>query len=81
MSLLFLSFIWIWLTCLQVDRDGRSCLHDNGGTTLLASHDIVYGPGGQGVFTDKQRGLTLYYHYANKNVGLDKSQFRLIFDN
>jgi arabinan endo-1,5-alpha-L-arabinosidase len=36
----------------------------------------VYGPGGQGVFTDKQRGLTLYYHYANRNIGLDKSQFQ-----
>ncbi|OJJ06072.1 hypothetical protein ASPVEDRAFT_310888 [Aspergillus versicolor CBS 583.65] len=59
-----------------VDREGRSCLNDNGGTTLLASHDLVYGPGGQGVFTDKQRGLTLYYHYANKNIGLDKSQFQ-----
>lgn len=30
----------------QVDRNGVSC-RTSGGTTVLASHDTVYGPGGQ----------------------------------
>lgn len=30
----------------QVDRNGVSC-RTSGGTTVLASHDNVYGPGGQ----------------------------------
>jgi arabinan endo-1,5-alpha-L-arabinosidase len=31
-----------------VDKDGRDCLTENGGTLVLASHDDVYAPGGQG---------------------------------
>jgi arabinan endo-1,5-alpha-L-arabinosidase len=31
-----------------VDQEGNDCLTDNGGTLVLASHDDVYAPGGQG---------------------------------
>jgi len=34
-----------------LDRNGKNCRR-GGGTTVLASHDNVYGPGGQGVYTD-----------------------------
>lgn len=45
------------------DANGTSCL-DGGGTTILASHDEVYAPGGQGVFNDPIFGDVLYYHYC-----------------
>ncbi|KAL4805087.1 Arabinan endo-1,5-alpha-L-arabinosidase C [Aspergillus unguis] len=59
-----------------VDKQGRSCLSDNGGTTLLASHDNVYGPGGQGVFEDDSKGFILYYHYANPTIGLTTADYQ-----
>lgn len=46
-----------------VDKTGTSCTA-GGGTTVLASHGHVYGPGGQGVFVDPSRGTVLYYHYG-----------------
>ncbi|OBU01332.1 hypothetical protein VE01_00594 [Pseudogymnoascus verrucosus] len=52
-----------------VDKNGADC-KNGGGSVLLESHGTVYGPGGQGVFTDSSLGLVLYYHYANTNVGL-----------
>ncbi|KAL2831794.1 glycosyl hydrolase [Aspergillus cavernicola] len=58
-----------------VDEDGKSCLK-SGGMTLLASHENIYGPGGQGVFEDKQYGHVLYYHYADKSIGLSQSQYQ-----
>lgn len=46
------------------DRDGKSCLTENGGTMILASHDDVYAPGGQGVMYDEVlESVVLYYHY------------------
>jgi beta-xylosidase len=45
------------------DRDGTSCTN-GGGTTVLESHDNIYGPGGQGVFADSAVGTVLYYHYG-----------------
>ncbi|KAI5858941.1 putative arabinan endo-1,5-alpha-L-arabinosidase A [Tricharina praecox] len=56
-----------------VDSDGKSCL-SGGGTTVLASHDNVYGPGGQGVFTDPTLGSVLYYHYVDTTVGYADGQ-------
>jgi arabinan endo-1,5-alpha-L-arabinosidase len=56
-----------------VDKSGKRCT-EGGGTTLLPSHDWVYAPGGQGVYTDPQHGPVLYYHYgrlsrpSNQNV-------------
>ncbi|KAL4812879.1 glycosyl hydrolase [Aspergillus spinulosporus] len=58
-----------------VDRSGKSCL-ESGGTILLASHGSIYGPGGQGVLKDKQHGLVLYYHYADKDIGLSTHQYQ-----
>ncbi|ELR07353.1 hypothetical protein VC83_07033 [Pseudogymnoascus destructans] len=52
-----------------VDKNGSDC-KNGGSSVLLESHGTVYGPGGQGVFTDSSLGLVLYYHYANTNVGL-----------
>ncbi|EFX03570.1 glycoside hydrolase, family 43 [Grosmannia clavigera kw1407] len=46
-----------------VDQAGTSCTA-GGGTTVLSSHDYVYGPGGQGVFDDPTRGTVIYYHYG-----------------
>ncbi|KAL2863268.1 glycosyl hydrolase [Aspergillus lucknowensis] len=59
-----------------VDRDGRSCLTEDGGTTILASHDNVYGPGGQGLFEDRERGWVLYYHYADPRIGLTTGEYQ-----
>ncbi|KAA8643341.1 hypothetical protein EYZ11_000884 [Aspergillus tanneri] len=58
-----------------VDQQGQSCL-ESGGTTLLASHDMVYGPGGQGIAKDENLGLVLYYHYANPSIGLSTGQYQ-----
>ncbi|KAH8890151.1 glycoside hydrolase, family 43 [Thozetella sp. PMI_491] len=58
-----------------VDASGKSCTA-GGGTTLLASHDKVYGPGGQGVFADPTYGTVLYYHYADTSIGLADSQYQ-----
>ncbi|GMF11444.1 unnamed protein product [Phytophthora lilii] len=46
-----------------VDKNGNDC-RKNGGTVVLASHDWVYGPGGQGVYNDPKYGPVLYYHYG-----------------
>lgn len=53
-----------------MDREGRSCTN-GGGTLLLASHDNVYAPGGQGVMVDPKpgRGTILYYHYSKSCHG------------
>lgn len=47
-----------------VDANGVSCTA-GGGTIVLASHDYVYGPGGQGLLVDSTYGgVVLYYHYG-----------------
>lgn len=47
-----------------VDANGAACT-SSGGTTVLASHDYVYGPGGQGILVDASYdGAVLYYHYG-----------------
>jgi len=57
-----------------VDKDGESCTA-NGGSTLLKSHGTTYGPGGQGVYDDTEKGLVLYYHYADTDVGLGDGSY------
>ncbi|KAF2135220.1 glycoside hydrolase family 43 protein [Aplosporella prunicola CBS 121167] len=52
-----------------VDANGNSCTSQNGGTEVLASHDNIYAPGGQGVYDDPTYGPVLYYHYVDTNVG------------
>ncbi|KAL4994481.1 glycosyl hydrolase [Aspergillus recurvatus] len=56
-----------------VDANGVSCT-EGGGTIVLESHDNVYGPGGQGVFTDPTLGPVLYYHYVDTNIGYGDNQ-------
>ncbi|KAF7585876.1 hypothetical protein BBP40_009951 [Aspergillus hancockii] len=58
-----------------VDKNGVSCL-ESGGTTVLASHGNVYGPGGQGILNDKDLGPVLYYHYADKTIGLAVTDYQ-----
>ncbi|KAF4628192.1 hypothetical protein G7Y89_g9961 [Cudoniella acicularis] len=57
-----------------VDKSGVDCTA-SGGTILLESHGTTYGPGGQGVFTDTSKGLVLYYHYADTDVGLGDASY------
>ncbi|KAL2852562.1 putative arabinan endo-1,5-alpha-L-arabinosidase A [Aspergillus pseudodeflectus] len=56
-----------------VDANGVSCTA-GGGTVVLESHDNVYGPGGQGIFTDPTLGPVLYYHYVDTNIGYGDGQ-------
>ncbi|KAI2722756.1 CAZyme family GH43 [Penicillium psychrosexuale] len=56
-----------------VDASGTACT-SGGGTVVLESHGTVYGPGGQGVFTDPSLGPVLYYHYVDTTVGYADSQ-------
>ncbi|KUI59663.1 putative arabinan endo-1,5-alpha-L-arabinosidase A [Cytospora mali] len=59
-----------------VDEKGVACL-ESGGSTVLASHGTVYGPGGQGVFADtKEGGAVLYYHYADTSVGIADADYK-----
>lgn len=59
-----------------VDKNGVACL-ESGGTTVLASHGNIYGPGGQGVYADTaEGGAVLYYHYADTSVGLGDGDYR-----
>lgn len=56
-----------------VDGSGVACL-ESGGTTVLASHDTIYGPGGQGVYADsKEDGAVLYYHYGESRTSSNVS--------
>ncbi|CAG8017927.1 unnamed protein product [Penicillium nalgiovense] len=56
-----------------IDADGIPCT-EGGGTVVLESHDNVYGPGGQGVYTDPRLGPVLYYHYIDTNIGYADNQ-------
>lgn len=60
------------------DDQGRSCLTDNGGTLVLASHGSVYAPGGQGVLYDSatMKSPIVYYHYVNPSIGYDYEDFQ-----
>lgn len=47
------------------DMEGKNCLTDNGGTTILASHEDVYAPGGQDVTMNDDNGRAMIsYHYC-----------------
>jgi len=58
---------------LFVDKNGASCLQ-GGGTTVLESHDFVYGPGGQGIMNDPSLGPVIYYHYVDTRIGYADGQ-------
>lgn len=51
------------------DQEGKNCLTESGGTTILASHDDIYAPGGQGVMIHPENGQTvMYFHYGESNL-------------
>ncbi|ORY11027.1 glycosyl hydrolase [Clohesyomyces aquaticus] len=53
------------ITGPYADQSGKDCLTQDGGTLVLASHDDVYAPGGQGVMYDPEtRRTVIYYHYG-----------------
>ncbi|KAI0178629.1 glycoside hydrolase family 43 protein [Hypoxylon sp. FL1284] len=48
-----------------VDDNGVDCANDSGGTEILASHNNIWAPGGQGVLVDDEAGgPIIYYHYV-----------------
>ncbi|RKO87589.1 glycosyl hydrolase [Blyttiomyces helicus] len=57
------------------DKSGRSALQ-GGGEVIFASQGHVYGPGGQGVFTEDDGTDILYYHYVDTREGF--SDFKLL---
>jgi arabinan endo-1,5-alpha-L-arabinosidase len=59
-----------------IDKEGRDCVTENGGSLVYASHGDVYAPGGQGVFFDEGIGrVVLYYHYVKRSVGYEYEKF------
>ncbi|KAF2659565.1 glycoside hydrolase family 43 protein [Lophiostoma macrostomum CBS 122681] len=59
------------------DEQGRDCLTQSGGSTVLESHGDVYAPGGQGVLFDEKSGRTVvYYHYVNPSIGYGAGDFQ-----
>ncbi|KAF2502327.1 Arabinanase/levansucrase/invertase, partial [Lophium mytilinum] len=60
-----------------LDKAGRNCATENGGTLVLSSHGDVYAPGGQGVLYDSTlKKPVIYYHYVKPSIGYDSSQFQ-----
>ncbi|KAH7371133.1 glycosyl hydrolase [Pyrenochaeta sp. MPI-SDFR-AT-0127] len=58
------------------DKEGKNCLTESGGTTILASHGDIYAPGGQDVMVHPETGRTvMYYHYVRPSVGYNADQF------
>lgn len=58
------------------DANGTPCT-EGGGTLVLGSHDLVYGPGGQGVLGGTALGDVLYYHYVDTSIGFSDGDKRL----
>lgn len=47
------------------DAEGKDCLTESGGTTILASHGDIYAPGGQDVMVHPENGrAVMAYHYS-----------------
>ncbi|KAI4282426.1 MAG: hypothetical protein L6R38_002928 [Xanthoria sp. 2 TBL-2021] len=67
------DYHYLFFSRKKVDKSGKSCLQ-GGGTTVLESHDWVYGPGGQGIIRDPELGLVLYYHYIDTRIGYSDAQ-------
>lgn len=66
-----------------VDKDGRDCLSEDGGSLVLGSHDDIYAPGGQGVFHDANSDrVVMYYHYVDMSLptGYLYEEFRFGFN-
>lgn len=59
-----------------LDKNGIDMVN-GGGSRIYGSHGIVYGPGGQGVFTDDNGEDIIYYHYVDLRVSLIDEDKRL----
>ncbi|KDR72242.1 hypothetical protein GALMADRAFT_74069 [Galerina marginata CBS 339.88] len=57
------------ITGPYLDESGTSML-SGGGTTILASHDSIHGPGGQSVFQDKDGWIIDYHYYPDSGDSL-----------
>ncbi|EIN11524.1 glycoside hydrolase family 43 protein [Punctularia strigosozonata HHB-11173 SS5] len=58
------------------DASGVSLL-SGGGTLVLETHDSIYGPGGQDVFTDTDGPIMVYHYYTSTGswLGINKLDF------
>lgn len=56
------------ITGPYVDQSGTPLL-DDGGTTILATHGYVIGPGGQTVLRDRGQDLLVYHYYNGRDAG------------
>jgi arabinan endo-1,5-alpha-L-arabinosidase len=59
------------ITGPYLDRAGTSLIN-NGGTTILATHGTVVGPGGQSLLTDTDGDLLVYHYYDGADNGTAK---------
>ncbi|CAN6644925.1 hypothetical protein TRVA0_020S02520 [Trichomonascus vanleenenianus] len=59
-----------------LDQNGVS-MAEGGGYRVFGSHGNIYGPGGQGVFTDDDGQDIIYYHYVDLRVSLLDEDKRL----
>jgi arabinan endo-1,5-alpha-L-arabinosidase len=59
------------------DRAGTA-LTSNGGTTILATHGTIVGPGGQSLLTDTDGDLLVYHYYDGAANGTAKLGINLI---
>ncbi|KAF2864605.1 glycosyl hydrolase [Massariosphaeria phaeospora] len=63
------------------DADGKSCRTESGGTLVLAGHDDVVYPGGQGVMIDEgSLNPVMYYHYVDPRIGYEAEKFQFGFN-
>lgn len=65
------------ITGPYVDRAGTS-LTSNGGTTILATHGTIIGPGGQSLLSDSDGDLLVYHYYDGADNGTAKLGINLL---
>ncbi|EIM88598.1 secreted arabinase [Stereum hirsutum FP-91666 SS1] len=58
------------------DANGVSLL-ESGGTLVLETHDSIYGPGGQDLFTDSDGPILVYHYYTSTGsyLGINRLDF------
>ncbi|KAH8795933.1 glycoside hydrolase family 43 protein [Flagelloscypha sp. PMI_526] len=58
------------------DKSGVSLL-SGGGTSVLATHDSIYGPGGQDVWDDSDGPILIYHYYTSSGhwLGINRLDF------
>ncbi len=58
-----------------LDKEGKD-LNQGGGSTMIASHDWIFAPGGPSVMKGADGEDILYYHYLNKDVDFTEKTVR-----